>query len=201
MQALLAAVFGGGGGSGRYPMARVRSGVDGETYSVRALPDRQAAADRLARIRGRLLALMKELRQGHGGNPIARRIAHNFDAAPARFAESTPDAEHTSYTLNKGEKVFMCLRQRDARESLVDENVLVFVALHEMAHIGTAETGHTKGFWQNFAWLLKIAEDMGAYTHTEFAAHPVPYCGMYISDAPTWNGGSEAGATSMREEK
>lgn len=56
----------------------------------------------------------------------------------------------------------MCLRQRDgANESLVNENVLIFVAIHEMAHMITQSIGHEPEFWNNFGWLLREAESNG----------------------------------------
>ena len=170
-----------------YDMAHVESTVDHEKYLVRNLPDKQDAADRLARIRAKLLRLMKELLAAHPEKALVRQIHTNFDAAPSRFSESTPDASYTSYSVNKGEKVYMCLRQRNEKEELVDENVITFVAIHEMAHIGTPEIGHTPAFWNNFGWLLKEAEVMKIYEFTNFAAHPVEYCGIKITDQPTYN--------------
>lgn len=183
-----------------YPTTPVRSRVDGETYVVRALPDKQEAADRLARLRARVVTLLQHLKTKHEAHPITVRLVANFDAQPHRFAESTPDAAHTSYSVNKGEKVFMCLRQRggEVDDVLVEDNVLAFVALHELAHIGTSEVGHTRAFWDNFAWLLERAEAAHVYTYTDFAAHPVPYCGIAITDAPKHKGGPEAAATSTK---
>ena len=171
---------------GSYDMAHVESTVDREKYLVRNLPDKQDAADRLARTRGKLLRLMKELKAAHPDKAIVKQIHTNFDAAPSKFSESTPDASYTSYSVNKGEKVYMCLRQRNEKEELVDENVIMFVAIHEMAHIGTPEVGHTPAFWNNFGWLLKEAEAMKVYEFTNFAAHPVEYCGIHITDQPTY---------------
>jgi len=171
---------------GSYDMAHVESTVDHEKYLVRNLPDKQDAADRLARTRAKLLRLMKELKAAHPDKAFVKQLV-NFDAAPSRFSESTPDASYTSYSVNKGEKVYMCLRQRNEKEELVDENVITFVAIHEMAHIGTPEIGHTPSFWNNFGWLLKEAEAMKIYTFTNFAAHPVEYCGIKITDQPTYN--------------
>ena len=173
--------------SSSHEMASVKSTVDGESYLVRNLPDRQDAADRLARTRAKLLRLMKTLKQTHAEKPFVAQLNRNFDADPSRFSESTPDASYTSYSVNKGEKVYMCLRQRNEREDLVDENVLTFVALHEMAHIGTVDVGHTPLFWNNFGWLLKQAEDIQIYEYTDFSAHPVEYCGIRITDQPTYD--------------
>jgi len=172
---------------GSHDMAHVTSTVDNNKYIVRNLPDKQEAADRLARIRGKLLRLMRDLQQSDPQKPFVIQMVRNFDADPSRFSESTPDASYTSYSVNKGEKVYMCLRQRNEREELVDENILTFVCLHELSHIGTADVGHTPNFWNNFGWLLKHAEAMQIYKFQDFAAHPVEYCGIRITDQPTYD--------------
>ena len=170
----------------RYPLAYVQSIVDNEKYLVRNLPDKQDAADRLARVREKLLRLRKYLEQSHQETEFVKQMLKNCDFSASRFTESTPDAQYTSYSVNKGEHVYMCLRQRDASEQLVPENILVFVALHETAHVGTASLGHTPEFWNHFAWLLKQAETLKIYEYNDFAAHPVQYCGVHITDSPTY---------------
>jgi hypothetical protein len=175
----------------KYEMALVKSSLCGNNFLVRNMEDKQEAADRLSTIRSRLLRLMKYLEQTYNDRPFVKQILRNFDANPDRFAESTPDAAYTSYSVNKGEKVFMCLRQRDESEELVDDNILIFVALHEMSHIGTASIGHTKEFWNHFAWLLEKAETVEIYKYQNFAAHPVEYCGVHITDSPTYKKGVE----------
>jgi hypothetical protein len=169
-----------------YPMSLVTSTVDTEQYLVRNLPDKQDAADRLARVRAKILILRKYLEQTHMDKPFVSQMIKNFDCSAARFSESTPDAQYTSYSVNKGEKIYMCLRQRNEKEELVQENVILFVALHEMSHVGTVSIGHTPEFWNNFAWLLQQAEHTKVYTYTDFAAHPVEYCGVHITDSPTY---------------
>ena len=173
--------------SSNYDMAGVTSTVDNQKYIVRNLPDKQEAADRLARTREKLIRLMKVLKQKFTDKPFVVQMARNFDADPSRFSESTPDANYTSYSVNKGEKVYMCLRQRNEKEELVDENIITFVAIHELAHIGTVDIGHTPLFWNNFGWLLKQAEEIQVYEYTDFSAHPVEYCGVKITDQPTYD--------------
>jgi predicted metal-dependent hydrolase len=173
----------------KYPLSYVKSTVDGEQYLVRNLPDKQEAAERLSRVRDKLLRMRKYLEQTHTDKPFVANMVKNFDAAPSRFSESTPDAQYTSYSVNKGEKIYMCLRQRDAQEHLVNENILTFVALHEMAHTGTQSIGHTPEFWNHFAWLIKQAEHVKIYEYMDFAAHPVEYCGVHITDSPTYKAG------------
>jgi|UniRef100_A0A6C0KZY5 hypothetical protein len=178
-----------------YDMALVQSTIDDKSYLVRNMKDKQQAADSLARIRGKLLRLMKFLEQSFNDRPFVKQIIKNFDANPERFAESTPDAAYTSYSVNKGEKVYMCLRQRDEKEAIVDDNILIFVALHEMSHIGTVSIGHTREFWNHFAWLLEKAEEVKIYQYQDFAAHPVEYCGVHITDSPKYKQNEKDGLT------
>ena len=177
----------------KYPLSYVKSDVDGESYLVRNLPDKQEAANRLSRVREKLLRLRKYLEQTHKSKPFVQNMLKNFDCSANRFSESTPDAQYTSYSVNKGEKVYMCLRQRDDKERLVDEPILVFVALHEMAHTGTQSLGHTPEFWNHFAWLLEQAEHIQIYEFKDFAAHPVEYCGVHITDQPKYKASVEDG--------
>ena len=170
----------------KYPMSLVKSNVDGEDYLVRNLPDKQDAANRLARVREKLLKLRAYVDVKFPDKPFVKQMMKNFDCSAARFSESTPDAQYTSYSVNKGEKVFMCLRQRNDREELVQENIILFVAIHEMSHVGTSSIGHTPEFWNHFAWLLQQAEAINIYQYMDFAAHPVEYCGVHITDSPKY---------------
>jgi predicted metal-dependent hydrolase len=170
-----------------YPVVTIRSTVDNREYKVRDLPDKQNAANLLAKLRIRLQTLMDALVQAYPHKPQVERLQRNFKADPSRFLESTPDAEHTSYSVNKGESVHFCLRQRDGSEALVDENIMTFVALHEMSHMITQSIGHNSEFWNNFGWLLREAEQRNLYTPVNFKAHPSMYCGVTITDSPNYD--------------
>ena len=176
-----------------YPTVSVRSSVDGNTYLVRDMPDKQEAADLLARVRQRMQKLYNYLIATYPEKLQVKQLKQNFKPDPSRISESTPDAEHTSYSVNKGESVHLCLRQRQGNnESLVKENVMTFVALHEMAHMITTTIGHGPDFWNNFGWLLKISEEQGIYTYEDFSAHPVSYCGVKITDSPKYDSKKDA---------
>ena len=176
-----------------YPTVSVRSSVDGNTYLVRDMPDKQEAADLLARVRQRMQKLYNYLIATYPEKLQVKQLRQNFKPDPSRISESTPDAEHTSYSVNKGESVHLCLRQRQGNnESLVKENVMTFVALHEMAHMITTTIGHGPDFWNNFGWLLKISEEQGIYTYEDFSAHPVSYCGVKITDSPKYDSKKDA---------
>jgi hypothetical protein len=175
-------------GGGNYPTTYVISSVDGKPYKVRDMYDKQQAADLMAKLRLRLTKLCDILSNKYPDKAQVKLMVKNFRSDPNRFLESTPDSQHTSYSVNKGESIHLCLRQRQGPdESLVDENVMTFVALHELAHVCTESVGHGPDFWNNFGWLLKEAESNGLYTYTDFSAHPVSYCGVYITDSPRYD--------------
>ncbi len=48
-----------------------------------------------------------------------------------------------------------CLRSKDGFR-LVDDNTILFVAIHELGHVMTKEQGHVPPFWDNMKFLLKI---------------------------------------------
>jgi len=173
---------------GKYPLVSIKSRVDGKEYLVRDLVDKHEAADLMAKVRIKLNNLKIHLQSKYPYKPQVVQLVRNFEAHPNRFFESTPDAELTSYSVNKGEAVHLCLRQREGNdESLVAEEIMVFVAIHEMGHMITESIGHGPDFWNNFAWLLKEAESIDIYKHMDFRAHPVKYCGMSITDQPTYD--------------
>lgn len=186
-------------GLGQYPTLYVKSSIDGKEYLVRDLPDKQEAANLLAKVRIKLNNLKIHLEGKYPDKPQVKQLIQNFRNDPKRFLESTPDAEFTSYSVNKGESVHLCLRQREgADESLVKEEVMVFVAIHEMSHILTESLGHGPDFWNNFAWLLKEAELINIYKHQDFKAHPVKYCGMSITDEPVYKEGDDLSIGNMK---
>jgi hypothetical protein len=174
--------------SSDYPTVKVKSNVDGQTYSVRDLPDKQEAADIMARVRIKMNKLKIHLEATFPDKPQVKQLSQNFEASASRLYEATPEAEFTSYSVNKGEEVHFCLREREGEnEKLVHEDIVTFVAIHEMGHVITKTIGHGPDFWNNFAWLLQEAEGVGIYKHRDFRAHPVSYCGMKITDQPTYD--------------
>lgn len=178
----------GAGESSQYPLVKVRSKVDGKLYRVRDMKDKQEAADLLARVRGKMHKMYNYLQEKYPDKPQVQRLLQRFEANPERLLEATPDAEHPSFSVNKGEIVHLCLRQRDGgQENLVNENIMMFVALHEMGHMITDSVGHEPDFWNNFGWLLREAEKAGVYQYQDFKAHPVLYCGTKITDQPRYD--------------
>lgn len=164
----------------------VRSKLDGEMYLVRNLPDKQEASDMLAHLKQKLIVMKNHLIEKYPGERPIQQLQSNFN--PNSISETSSDEKHTSYTVNKGEKVLLCLRTKDKSHKIEQENTLVFVALHEMAHIMTKSIGHDKDdFWQNFKFLLQNAKDIGIYENIDYREQPEQYCGMTITDNPYYD--------------
>ena len=163
-------------------LVKETSDVDGKIYLVRNLPDKKKAANLIATTKQNLIKLSDYLENQFPNDPRTERIILNF--RPDKIMESTPNSKYTSYSVNKGEKVVLCLRSRNSKEELVKENVLMFVALHEMGHICTKSIGHTDEFWNNFKWLLQKSIDIKIYKKQNFKKNPQEYCGTTITDSP-----------------
>jgi len=186
----------------------ITASVDGEKYLVRKMEDNHEAANRLAFIRKSLNDLVAVIKTKYETNPDSlypeyvaannnmgvssnaefnatiKRLLHNYNAKSCVFSENTPDSRYTAYSVNKGQELVFCLRLKKEGDKLVPKNTILFVALHEITHIMTKSVGHEPEFWNNFAFMLKIAIDNNIYTSVDFNNNPKAYCGIKITDAP-----------------
>ena len=163
----------------------VKSSVDQKEYQVQNLPDKQEAADFLARLRSKLTKIIQGFKNDVNAiqEPCYQRLVAKFN--PEVFQENDLDAPSTSYSENKGEKIVVCLRDKTrAPYPFASENTVMFVLLHEMAHLMTESMGHTPEFWTNFRKLLQDCMKNGEYTPTNYNQSPTDYCGMTITDSP-----------------
>lgn len=160
----------------------VKSTVDGKDYLVRNLVDKERAADMLANIRKKLKKFVAAIAKKYPSDVRLERLNVRFK--PDNLSESTSDNKFTSYSVNKGQKIVFCIRERDENDRLVDMNTITFVALHELSHIMTVSIGHTKEFWDNFRFLLDFAIENGWYDYQPYHQRPQKYCGTMISDTP-----------------
>lgn len=162
-------------------MEYIKSGVDKKEYLVRKLPDKQEAANLLAQTREKLLELSDYLEEKYPNDERVKRLERFHNTI---IVESQPKSKFTSFSVNKGEKIVFCLRSRNSEEKLVNLNLLMFVALHELAHVITKSVGHTEEFWDNFKWILIQAVKIKVYKPHDFQKKPEEYCGTQITDSP-----------------
>ena len=95
--------------------------------------------------------------------------------------ETPDDEKNTSYTINKGEKIVICLRSKLLSE-IHDINTIMYVVIHELAHVACPEFGHTPLFKKIFIFLLKESYKINIYTPIDYRKKPQDYCGMTINE-------------------
>jgi hypothetical protein len=161
-------------------------GPDGHEYDMQNLPDKANAVKLMSDIRGRLVKLYTHYKETPGLDqdpPVGRFLAR---FSPDVFIENEMSSPDTSYSENKGQKIVVCLRdkKKPPQYPLVETNTVMFVMLHEMAHLMTETIGHTQEFWSNFKRILGDAVQVGIYEPVNYAHQPTPYCGMMITDSP-----------------
>ena len=161
---------------------KVKSSVNNKYYYVRNLPDKEEAADKLAELGNLLKSLIDSLdeKDDTKGEDITR-LKKSFNSE--YITENIPGSIYVAYSVNKGEELSICIREKDT-EKFIDTNTILFVAIHELSHIMTDETGHTPLFWDNMKFLLEKASSLGIYHVEDYSSSPVMYCGMEINSTP-----------------
>ena len=164
----------------------VKSNIDGKTYLVRDTKDKQEGADRLAHIKKRCDELVRHIKDKDElySQEHFQLLVKRYENKGTEFSEKDKISNYTSFTENKGDKIVFCMRQRNKNEELIDINTMMFVAIHEMAHIMTKDIGHNKNYWNNFRDLLQVSVDIGIYKSEDYKATPKTYCGMKITSNP-----------------
>lgn len=94
---------------------------------------------------------------------------------------------NTSFTVNKGESIHMCLRDPDTKKLIKDDNIIDFVMLHELAHIACPAEQHEDIFWVYFKILLINAEEAGLHIPQDYGRKPVKYCGIDVTYNPIFD--------------
>lgn len=155
------------------------SRITNESFYVRKLEDSQEAVDILSKLCQRLEILTKSLQDNK--SPECQRLLKRFDCSS--LSETVPGSKYTSYSVNKGEQLAICIRNKETN-AFLDMNTITFVALHELAHVMTEEIGHTKTFWKNMKFLLEQGEKVNIYKPVDYSKSPVKYCGMTIDSSP-----------------
>ena len=172
--------------SDEFNLRCIVSTIDGKKYCVRERENIQKSSNLLARTTEKLGYLVENVGQRYPERENVDRLVENFN--PTTIKETLPTSQYTAYSENKGEKLAFCLNKKKKDNSnLIDSNTLMFVAIHEIAHIMTSSIGHTEEFWNNFKFLLDNAVELKLYTPVDYKKEPEGYCGMDITDNPYYD--------------
>jgi hypothetical protein len=160
-----------------------------QAYLVNDLPDSQNAANVLADIMVKMDNLVTRIISDYDSKKLNSPTDDKFigyvrtikERLPfVKISENPTDSQYTSYSVNKGEELVFCIRDKK-RFKLHDINELLYVAIHEIAHIGCPEIGHTDLFQSINLYLLKKAVCYKIYKYIDYYEHNKDYCGMVLS--------------------
>jgi len=127
---------------------------------------------KLADVNDRIKRVASSLRGTQTGAKIAMRWNGRIDELDTDMGTSTA-------AVTTGKRSIRVCIQPD-----VPLDALVFVALHELAHVACDEIGHTPRFWDEFRYILDEATRIGAYSGHD--PHAV-ICGRTVGRVPPRN--------------
>jgi hypothetical protein len=120
----------------------------------------------------------------HGNTVNHKSMINNFKRRWSKnnFYEGTPNSKDSSFTIGKGDYFVICMRNKQG--VFHDRITLLFVVLHEVAHIMNNNYGHGRDFWSIFKWLLGEAENILGVKFPNYEETPVQYCNTKIYSNP-----------------
>ena len=171
----------------------VKSDVDHNNYLIRQSKTKgddylKSSANTLAEINRRITKLIYHLDTKYANdknnNFFIKKLKDNYNSNV--LSEAAIDNRYTTYTIDK-EDMHICLRTRDNKEKIYDINLLMYVILHELAHLcnynvnGVPIQGHGDEFKYIFKLLVVESILLNIYTYVDYTTQPQEYCGITIS--------------------
>lgn len=157
--------------------------IEGYPILVRKTLDYKDSAQLLYELIKRMFLLREHLRVNIDFFPTMKKyillLLNNFSKEKTLIYENDLNSDYTSYNVNKGEEIVFCLRCK-TKKTLHNINLLTYVAVHEMAHSGCPENGHTPLFDKIFHFFLNESVKIGIYYFEDYNRNPVMYCGMEV---------------------
>jgi hypothetical protein len=168
-----------------HPEALTVSAIDGKKYMVKKyFKNSQRASDILAYLNYVNTIVIARMRMKYKNSKTidAEFLAKNYNGGA--LSEHIPKtSKNTSYVINKGDVIKLCLRNKKTGE-FHDLHTLVFVNLHELAHMLDKKWGHSDSFWYCFQAVLREAERLGVHNPINYSEKPQEYCGITITSNP-----------------
>lgn len=171
----------------------IEADVDNKKYIIRRGNTKgdsylKQSANTLAEINKRVMKLINHLKTKYARDPsknyFIKKLVENYNSYI--LSEGAIDDRYTTYTVDKRD-MHICLRTRDRAENVYDINLLMYVILHELAHLcnydkfGTPIQGHGDEFRNIFKLLVIEAVKLNIYNYIDYSEKPEEYCGIVIS--------------------
>jgi len=171
----------------------VESDLDKKNYVIRRGKNKtpeylKESANVLSEINVRVTQLVQHLQKKYNNdtskNYWIRHLGKNYQANI--LSEAAIDSRYTTFTVDK-QDMHICLRSRDQSEKVYNINLLMYVVLHELAHLCNYDRysypiqGHGAEFVNIFKILVSEAVNIGIYKYTDYSREPQEYCGIMIN--------------------
>lgn len=161
-------------------------GLDGNQYYVRDQQDKNEAVKILSDLRQNLKKLINFIEENSANDKEYHIYKDNINSIKNKIDEvvikETPsNSSYTSYSVNKGEELYLCIRSKNTNK-IHNINDLLYVAIHEVAHIGCPDIGHTDLFFKINLYLLKKAVEFNLYKYDNYNNKPREYCGINLNN-------------------
>ena len=159
----------------------VNSTINDKQYYVKSGDKETSAADTLATLENIMHDFADKMYDKQSTYPIEkRRYIKNLwrNCHKTTLEEADVYDNQNTYTINKGDKIVFCIRTD--QNTFYSINVLTYVLLHEMAHMGNRRFGHGDEFVKIFEFFLDEAAILGLYKKID-PSNPEKYRGMIIA--------------------
>ena len=170
-----------------------KSNLDNRIYKVvGGLSDKNEAADILATLNEFMIQYLKYIKINvinNSNQPLYKqeffnRILNNYNIDTIFENEPKP-GEVTSFVADKGKQFGICLRKKgELKNQFHKLDILKFVMLHELTHLGCISYGHKTEFWSSFKIVLSEAVKSGLYKPINYLKKPETYCGIPVNSNP-----------------
>jgi hypothetical protein len=173
----------------QFPETMVVSSFDQKEYSVkRNYSNKETAANILAKLNSINNTVIQHLEEKYDGTAFESEVqflSDNYDGDV--LEEHMPrTTKNTSYVLNKGDLIKLCLRNPQTKQ-FHDFDTLLFVNFHELSHLLDRRYGHNESFWTSFKFILTEANQLGLYHPIDYKKTPANYCGITIDGNPFYS--------------
>ena len=156
--------------------------ANNNTYGVQEkFNESDKALNLLAKLHEEMINFVNDLKKKMPNDERVIRLEKGMDRLKL---EEAPNDDGSSYTINKGDLMALCLRHKKGDHPFHNYNTLQFVTIHELAHITSISEGHNKEFIDNFRFLLREAKSLGYYEPVNYANSPITYCGIKVTNNP-----------------
>lgn len=115
---------------------------------------------------------------------VAKRLAGRWKRIRSNsngLRETGSGESSAAYTVNKGDQMRICVRDEKSDNLFENENDMMFVLIHELAHLMSKSYGHNLEFKKNFSIITRIAVELGIYDYIDYQKNPTNFCGTDIT--------------------